>query len=92
MTIYNRNHDKDQHQLAIIGNPNLSNQNASNTYYGNQQNKETKQRNFADELKKQIEERDFLRKKEEWRKTKASNFVNPSQQAQLNFDNKPNEI
>jgi len=37
--------------------------------------KELKQRNFADELKKQIEERDFLRKKEEWRKTRAAHFA-----------------
>jgi len=37
--------------------------------------KELKQRSFADELKKQIEERDFLRKKEEWRKTRAAQFA-----------------
>ena len=37
--------------------------------------KELKQRNFADELKRQIEERDFLRKKEEWRHTRAAHFV-----------------
>ena len=36
--------------------------------------KEIKQKNFADELKKQIEERDFLKKKEEWRKTRAAHF------------------
>ena len=40
--------------------------------------KEQKQRNFADELKKQIEERDYIRKREEWRKTRATQFVNPS--------------
>ena len=34
--------------------------------------KELKQRNFADDLKKQIEEREFHKKKEEWRKTKAA--------------------
>jgi hypothetical protein len=44
--------------------------------YGNQQvQKDQKAKNFADELKRQIEERDFLRKKEEWRKTKASSFM-----------------
>lgn len=40
--------------------------------------KEQKQRSFADELKKQIEERDYIRKKEEWRKTRFAQFVNPS--------------
>jgi ribosomal protein L32E len=39
--------------------------------------KELKQKNFAEELKRQIEERDYLRKKEEWRKTKATHFGNP---------------
>jgi len=33
--------------------------------------KESKQREFAKELQKQIEERDFLRKKEEYGKTRA---------------------
>jgi hypothetical protein len=37
--------------------------------------KELKQKNFAEELKRQIEERDYLRKKQEWRITKATNFV-----------------
>lgn len=33
--------------------------------------KESKQREFANELQKQIEERDFLRKKEEYGRTRA---------------------
>jgi|TARA_B110000285_G_C14785051_1_gene450377 hypothetical protein len=49
---------------------------AGTNSYGNQQaQKDQKAKNFADELKRQIEERDFLRKKEEWRKTKASSFM-----------------
>jgi len=47
----------------------------NNTYESQQAHKDQKAKNFADELKRQIEERDFLRKKEEWRKTKASSFM-----------------
>ena len=65
-TIYN-NTEKDKHQLAIVGNlpPESTN------YEHKLIEKELKQKNFADELKRQIEERDYLRKKEEWKKTKG---------------------
>lgn len=74
--------EKDVHQHAIIGSASLAAQ--GQPTYGTQQiEKEQKQRNFADELKRQIEERDFLRKKEEWRKTNAAKFVNvPAPQQQ----------
>ena len=65
-TIYN-NTEKDKHQLAIVGNLPAD---ASN-YEHKLIEKELKQKNFADELKRQIEERDYLRKKEEWKKTKG---------------------
>ena len=74
MTIYNRNPQKDAHQHAIVGGS-LPLQNQGSAF----ENKELKQRNFADELKRQIEERDFYRKKEEWRKTKAASFVDAGQ-------------
>ena len=77
MTVY-RNAERDKHQHAIIGSSNLA-QNGEGGYGGNHEtkmlDKELKQRNFADELKRQIEERDFLRKKEEWRKTRAAHFA-----------------
>jgi hypothetical protein len=69
MTIY-KNSEKDKHQLAIVG-TSVPDTNFENKMY----EKELKQKNFAEELKKQIEERDYLRKKEEWRISKATNFT-----------------
>lgn len=70
MTIY-KNADKDKHQLNIVGSSVPDQSNFENKLI----EKELKQKNFADELKRQIEERDLIRRKEEWRKTKATNFV-----------------
>jgi hypothetical protein len=72
MTIYNRNPDRDAHQIAIVGNQSLTKQNEV-------ESKELKQKRIAEELKRQIEERDYHRAKEEWRKTKAASFVSPNQ-------------
>jgi hypothetical protein len=74
MTIY-KNSEKDKHQLAIVGNSFPD----SNNFEYKMIEKEIKQKNFADELKRQIEERDHIRRKEDWRKGKATNFVAPSQ-------------
>lgn len=76
MTIY-KNSEKDKHQLAIVGSSLPDN----NNFEYKMIEKELKQKNFADELKRQIEERDLIRRKEDWRKTKNMNFVGaPSQQ------------
>lgn len=56
-----------------MGSNNLAGSIAS--YEMQQIEKEQKRKNFADDLKKQIEERDFIRKKEEWRATKAQSFM-----------------
>jgi 4-hydroxy-3-methylbut-2-en-1-yl diphosphate synthase IspG/GcpE len=72
VTIYtSKKVEKEQHQLAIVGSlkPNQT------TYENMQFEKELKQKNFADELKRQIEERDMIRKKEEWRRTRITNFT-----------------
>jgi len=73
VTIYTKNTkaEKEMHQLAIVGTTS-----AHQTSYDTQvMEKEIKQRNFADELKRQIAERDMIRKKEEWRKTRVANFT-----------------
>jgi len=57
--------------LAIVG--------AHNTPQVSYENKvlekELKQRSYQDELKRQIEERNYERRKEEWRRTKATAFT-----------------
>lgn len=73
LRVFKQRSEHDSHQCAIVGSNNL----ASNitSYEMKQMEKEQKRKNFADELKKQIEERDFIRKKEEYRATKATSFM-----------------
>jgi hypothetical protein len=72
MTIY-QNPDRDRHQLNIVGNSNISDN--IHNQEAKLMEKELKQRRHAEELKKQIEERDHIRRKEDWRKTRAQAFV-----------------
>lgn len=72
--MYKNKPDHDTHQFAIVGSSGLASN--VNAYERQQNEKEQKRKNFAEDLKRQIEERDYIRKKEEWRASKVTSFTN----------------
>lgn len=71
--MYKNKPDHDSHQFAIVGSSVLASN--INEYERQQNEREQKRKNFADDLKRQIEERDYIRKKEEWKASKVTGFT-----------------
>lgn len=74
-SIYKYDQNRDKHQHAIIGSSALATQ---DNFDHRGQEKESKQKEYQNELQRQIEERDFIRKKEEYKKGKGLENVRNS--------------